>query len=220
MRKEFESYSSGLQRYLALAGVSAKSLAPQVADPSAHVKVELEAIAITLGVPVRIFTGSEQARLASVTDEKTWNKRIKRRRENYLTPFVVRPVIDRLIAYKILPFVESYNVEWEDLNTPTDEDKASVVERITNALAKYIAGGVDQIIPPREFLVNILKMDPEEVDEILEAAEELISEEELKADEEKELMAEQAAAFGMQATTISKDGAQFAQPVPQPVPTQ
>jgi len=218
MRKEFESYSQGLQRYLALAGVSAKSLAPQVADPSAHFKSELEAIAITLGVPVRIFTGSEQAHLASTTDETTWNRRIGRRRTNYLTPYVIRPIIDRLIAFGVLPVVESYKVDWEDLNTPSDDDRAAIVEKLTNALAKYVAGGVDQIIPPREFLVNILEMDPEEVDEILDAAEELIAEEDMKAEEEQKLMAEKAAKMGLQPQSVTKEGgATFAQPAPTPV---
>lgn len=103
MREEFFRYSSGLQRYLALQGVAAKSLAPQVADPSAHVKTQLEAISIALEVPMRIFMGSERGELASSQDSRSWNRRVMRRQNTYITPMIIRPTIDRLIALGALP---------------------------------------------------------------------------------------------------------------------
>lgn len=103
MREEFFRYSSGLQRYLALQGVAAKSLSPQVADPTNHVKTQLEAISIALEVPMRVFMGSERGELASSQDARAWNKRVMRRQNTYLTPMVIRPTIDRLIALGALP---------------------------------------------------------------------------------------------------------------------
>ena len=50
------------------------------------------------GVPYRILVGSEEAKLASSQDKRTWNERVQKRRDNYLTPMVVRPFVDRLIA--------------------------------------------------------------------------------------------------------------------------
>jgi len=180
LRTEFANYSNGLQRYLALTGVTAKSLAPQVADPSKHVQTILENIAITLGVPKRKFLGSEQAQLASGQDAKTWNIRIARRQDKYLTPMLIRPFINRLIEFKVLPTPadEKYNVDWPDLNAVTDEEKAKVAAINTKALATYLTGGVDQLIPPAEFMTLILGIDPEMVDSIMEAAEEFMKEQE------------------------------------------
>lgn len=184
LREELEAYQNGLQRYLALAGVTAKELAPQVADPTGHVNNQLKAIAIALSIPNRILYGSEEAKLASTQDARTWNKRIAKRQEEYVSPLLIRPFIDRLMIFGIIPEVEEYFINWPDLNSPTDEDKAKVAESRTKALAQYVAGSVDQLIPPGEFLGMIMKMDKAEVEAILKAAEVYVVEEEEEEVEE------------------------------------
>lgn len=196
IKQTFEDYSNGLQRYLAMVGVTAKSLAPQVADPKSHVETQLKIIAVTLGIPWRILVGSEAAQLASGQDKETLNARIQKRQENYATPLLIRPFVDRLLALGILPSVETYVVVWPDLDTPTDKDKAEVAGKKTEALAKYVGGNVDHLIPPHEFLTMIMGMDKDEVDAIITAVtkhlEELAEEEatELAAAEEEAEIAE------------------------------
>ena len=194
IRQEFEDYSNGLQRYMATTGLSAKSLAPQVADPTKHVETNMRAIAITLGIPYRIFLGTEEAKLASSQDVKTWNKRINRRQDKYISPLIIRPFIDRLIATGILPAPTdefSYTVDWPDLNAPTDQDKAENAKTIAEALAKYLGGGVDAMIPPAEWLTMFMGRTPQEVERLMEAAEERIDDEDLNEDEEEEVMRQQ-----------------------------
>lgn len=174
-REQMDSYMNGLNRYIALVGMTAKSLAPQVADPSDHVEVQMKLIAATLGVPWRIFIGSEAAQLASSQDMISWNSRINRRREEYISPFIIRPLINRLMDFGPLPLVEEYDIKWEDLNSPTDDEKASVAEKRTNALAKYVQGGIDAVVPPFHYLTIILGMDDEEANAILlEAGDRLV----------------------------------------------
>ena len=85
LRKEIKNYMDGLQRYLAVENLSAKSLAPQVADPTSHVMIQLKTIAISKGIPYRILFGSEEAKLASEKDSDAWDKRITRRQNEYVT---------------------------------------------------------------------------------------------------------------------------------------
>ena len=198
MKKQFEQYSAGLQRYLALSGVTAKSLAPQVADPAKHFETQIKAIAITLAVPLRIFQGSESAHLASSQDEKTWNKRIARRRENYISPLLIRPIIERLIQFNLLPDVDEFEIEWEDLNTPSDMDKADVAAKITEALAKYVQGGVNEIIPTKEYLTTVLDFTEEEAEEFAEAAEKIMAEEAEEAEAAAEAEAEMMEQFNLE----------------------
>lgn len=175
LRTEFDKYSNGLQRYLALTGVKARALEIQVADPNPHVKVQLTAIALSLGCPLRIFLGSEEAKLASSQDAITWNKRLAKRCNNYLTPYVLRPLIDRLIeagAISQPTSEEGYHVEWSDLNTPTEDDKASLAQKRSQALAMYTSSGADTLMPPRQFFIFVLGMSDKEADSILEAAQE------------------------------------------------
>lgn len=175
---EFEKYQMGLQRFIALQGMSAKNLAPQVADPTAHMMAHLKAIAITLGIPHRILMGSEQAQLASSQDVDTWNKRLKRRQDKYLSPCVIRPFVDRLIALGIMPRPaseeEGYMVVWPDLGTPTDSEKADVGLKRAQALAAYINGSVEQIVGMKSFLTLILGMSEEEADACMAEAVELV----------------------------------------------
>lgn len=174
LKEEIDEYMNGLQRYMKLAGITAKPLSPQVADPTAHINSILLAIAITLGIPKRILMGTEEAKLASSQDAKTWNKKVGRRQERYLTPMLIRPFIDRLIDVGILPRPgeDGFQVWWPDLNTSTDEEKANVNLKRTQALSIYISGNVDQIIPPAEYLDLILEMGPEEIQAVVAASKE------------------------------------------------
>ena len=135
---QMDAYMNGLQRYIALVGMSAKSLSPQVASPKEHTETQVRLIAMSLGIPWRILMGVEVGQLASQQDIRAWNRRVARRREDYLSAFLIRPFIDRLLAFGILPKPESerYRIVWSDLNTPSEEDKATVAEKRTNALAK------------------------------------------------------------------------------------
>lgn len=170
MRAAFYAYSNGLERYLALTGVHANALTVQVADPSKHIEVNLDAICISIACPKRVFQGSESAHLASDQDQKTWNKRLSRRQQKYLTPYVVRPTIDRLIQVGVLPQPKEYSVKWPDLNTQDDLTCAQVALAMTQALAAYVAGNVGQLMPPREYLEVVCGFDPEVIDAVEKAA--------------------------------------------------
>lgn len=184
IRKEWEAYTNGLQRFVATEGLHANSLSVQVADPEMHLKVQIQAICIALGCPMRIFIGSEAAQLASSQDTKSWNGRLARRQRRYLTPRVIRPTIDRLIACGVLPTPADgkYCVKWPDLNTPSDNDKADVSLKLTQAMASYTSSGAEAIMPPLEWFTSILGMDRETAQFIVDAAmsaEELMTEPEV-----------------------------------------
>ena len=170
IKDEVEEFMNGLQRWMAVEGMDIESLNPQVADPVNHIESNMRNIAISLGIPYRIFLGTEEAKLASAQDVRTWNKRVSERQENYVVPFVIRPFIDRMIVFGVLSEPKEYAVDWPDLNAPTDEDKANVAKLLTEAFSKYVAGGVDNLIPPMEYFKTVIGMTQEEVDAIEKAA--------------------------------------------------
>jgi uncharacterized protein len=176
IKEQVQNYMHSMQRYLTLDGTSAKSLQPQVADPKGHLDAQITAIAITKGYPKRILMGSEEAKLASSQDVKSWNKRVSVRRENYVTPMVLRPFIDRLMALRVLPTIEEYFIVWPDLESPSDIEKAEVADKKTQAMAKYVAGTVDELMPPEVYFDMVLGMSPEEIDAVIAAAKTYISE--------------------------------------------
>jgi hypothetical protein len=189
VRDAVMDYKDGLQRYLAIEGVTVKSIAPQVVDPTPQINAILEAICIKLGVPKRVFMGSERGELASTQDKDTWNERLSHRQQMYITPRIIVPFIDRLIAMKILPEpADGYRLRWPDLNAMDPKTESEVALRKTEAIVKYVSGGADQLIPPPLFLTRILGVDESEAEEMIEAAEQYMVEKEPTTEE---LMAEQ-----------------------------
>jgi len=184
LKEELTSWSAGLERYLKLTGMTAKSMDPQVANPEKHINSHMRYIALAMDVPYRIFIGTEEAKLASTQDMKAWNKRLAKRQNTYLTSQVISPLIDHLMLLGILPEVEEYFVEWPDLNTPSDKDKAEVASLQVDALAKYMQGDVDQIVPPKEFFMMFLGKTEDEAEELVKAAKIYIGELDTRRTEE------------------------------------
>jgi hypothetical protein len=171
MREAIEKYMNSLQRYIALEGFSAKSLAPQVVDPSAQIDKQIEAICILLGIPKRIFMGSERGELSSGQDDSTWNDRVMERQNNYVTPRIIVPFIDRLINLGVLPEPERYCVDWPDLNTTSEQEKADVGAKQTEAMAKYVGGNVDMLIEPMSYFTMVLGWSEEDAQSAIDATE-------------------------------------------------
>ena len=194
-KEEMEEFMNGLQRYIATTGMSVKSLTVQIADPRPHTEVQMQLIATSMGVPWRMFIGSEAAELASSQDSVSWNKKLNRRCGQYITPFLIDPLIERLVKLGCLakPAEENgFTVEWEDFNSPSDQNKAEVAAKRMEAFSKYVAGGVDLLIPPREFFTLEMDYTDEEAEQIISASEERQVEVEEPEDERKELETERS----------------------------
>ena len=171
MREEFDTYSNGLQRYLALTGVTSKSLSPQVADPTAHFLNIVKYICITLGVPHRIFMGTEAAKLAAAQDSMLWNRRVSKRQNEHCTTGIIRPFIGRLQAMGIMPESEKWEANWPNLDELDERNAAAVAQIRTNAMGTYITSGASQLIPPQQWLTLVMKFTNEEAAGILADAE-------------------------------------------------
>lgn len=166
-----------LQRHLAVAGMTAKTLPPNVQDPTAFVNVFIECICIFLGCPVRVFKGSERGELASSQDDSSWNDRLRHRQIFYLTPKVLVPFIDRLIQAKVLAEPKGYSVVWPDLESLSDKDKAAICLQLVQAIQAYIAGQCEDIITPLDLLTEVLKFPLEKARQIIENAKQAQEEE-------------------------------------------
>lgn len=171
IRSEFVKYTEGLQRFLALSGVQAKQLMPTVASPKDHFEVQMAALCVGEGVPLRKFLGSEEGKQAADQDAISWNKRVRRRQLLYVTPYIIEQFVELLIAAQAVPEpADALKIEWEDLNEPSDGEKATTANTRMDAIQKYVASGADTLIPPEFFLTLILGFTEDEAQSMLEAA--------------------------------------------------
>lgn len=164
VRQQFDDYANGLKRYLATTGMSVKSLAPQVSDPSNHLANQVMLICATIGVPVPIFLGSEQGHLASMQNTEAWNRRLSRRQNQYVWPMLIQPFVNRLIACGVLPQPKSYGATWNDLNSLSDKDKSTIALKKAQAVLQYVTSGSFAVVPPKRFLTEILGLTKDEAE--------------------------------------------------------
>lgn len=172
IKDEIENYSTGLQRYMRLVGMQAKSLAPQVADPASHLYQQYLSICSTIGVPIKVFMGSEAGQRAGESDTVMWNRRINRRQNRNLAPRLVRPFIRRLVDMGVVRPTKNnrFFVNWRDLNALSDKDKADVALKRAQSILQYVTSGSSKLIAPREFFVLVLQMSGDEADAVIKAA--------------------------------------------------
>ena len=53
----------------------------------------------------------------------TWNKRVIKRQHDYVSPMVIRPLIDRLIEMGVLSEPKEYEIKWPSI---VDESEMSM----------------------------------------------------------------------------------------------
>jgi hypothetical protein len=178
LETEMDAYIHNMQRYFRVQDIDIQQMTVQVADPTAHVDVQLTAISSQTGIPKRIFTGSERGELASSQDEINWNVKIDERRTNFLSPMVVRPFIDKLILTGVLPKPKDrYSIEWPTLFEPSDDKQAETAKIKSDALSTYAkALGADTIVPPEMFLRDILGWTEEKIQQANEIVGKLVKE--------------------------------------------
>ncbi len=172
LQEDVQKFVNGLQRVLTLVGFTAKSLAPQVASPTDQIQAQLTIIAITYGIPLRIFMGSEAGQLASAQDVKNWNRRLKLRQKGYIQNYMLRPMVNRLIAVGAIrppkAGPEKYKVFWPDVNIPDDNEQSQIADRLAAALMKYRMSGAYSVMKLATFLREVLHFTPDQVAVMIE----------------------------------------------------
>lgn len=188
LRSMLEQRNNGLQRDIVTTGMSAKTLAPQAVDPTPYIAVQMEAIAIQLGCPLRVLKGSERGELASTQDDSNWDDRVMGRCTGYVTPRIIVPLVDRLIMAGALPVPEGYTVEWPDFESLSKKDKVTIASAQTTAMTAYIQGDGQSLVQPQDYLTSVLGFKDEEVEAWLAAsakvAEEHAADQQAVADEQ------------------------------------
>ena len=179
VKDQIEQYMNTLQRYFTTAGMTVKSLAPQVVDPTPQIDTQIEAICVEKAIPKRIFLGSERGELASSQDMRTWNGRVTFRENRYLSPKVIAPFINRVIWLGIISQPKSFKIIWPDLNSLTELEQATVAVQRTEALSKYVMGGVENLLNPIHFFTIVLGLTNDEATNLLE---------EVRATDESEML--------------------------------
>lgn len=198
LQDQIKEFEHNLKRVLVNEGVEYKSLEQQIADPSAHVDVQIQMISAVTGIPKRILVGSERGELSSAQDKQEWISYVTSRREEQNEPGILRPFIDHLIEYKIITPHKSneYTVVWDKLFSLSDKEKVELGKNRAIALKEYSTNPAAQYMFPLPiFMKFYLGMDDNQVSFI---------EEYNKENRDKELSIEEIAELGAKARQMER----------------
>lgn len=191
LQDEIEAYVHGLTRYMKFQNIEAKAV-PQpgtTQSPKDYVDMQVSFISANTGIPVRILLGSERGELASSQDERAWQARVVERRNEFATPVMLRPLIDQWIKLELLPepLEGEYKIDWPPVEETSELERMSIAEKKVLVMKAYVESGLDVLMAPATFMIEVMGMEPDEAQEILEEAMKLIEEEEAEKAEDIEM---------------------------------
>jgi hypothetical protein len=190
LKEQYDEYEHDLRRILVNEGVELNALAQQIADPSTHMDTQLKLLSSETGIPVRILSGSERGELASSEDRSEWLSYVQTRREEHAEPCIVRPFVDALIKYGILPEPEdNYTVKWSELFAQSEKMRVDIGKSRANAIAEYTRNPMAiEIIPPSVFMEKCLGLSEDDVEWVYSVRESEMEEEVKKMKEMQDIL--------------------------------
>lgn len=133
-------------RFFRLGGVEVGQVGTsEVVDPTGPYDVSLQGVSAGTRIPQRVLVGSAQGELsAAIEDTRQWFGQVADRQELFAEPDVLRPFINRLVWYGILPAPTSgaYDVgvrdedgefKWPSLFELTDLERSQIAVNYSNA---------------------------------------------------------------------------------------
>ena len=132
---EIEEYMHNLKRYIKTKGVEVNNLGSDEVKIDGPFESTMQLISGTTGIPTRILMGSERGQLASQSDDKNFNARVKERQQSYGAPVILRPFTDKLIKNGAFGTDDiEYKVKWPDVSTLTEKERADVAARFAQGI--------------------------------------------------------------------------------------
>jgi hypothetical protein len=160
--QQLDDYLHKMRRSLLTRGITAKNLGSQVANFKGPMDAIISQISAGTGIPQRILMGSERGQLASNQDRDNWAERITDRRNAFAGPLVVRPFVDRLIEYGVLPKPSKYEVRWPEIKNLDVLQRAQVA----SIWAKLNQDAGERVIEGNEIRDRLLDLPPIAFEEI------------------------------------------------------
>lgn len=193
LTKEVQEYLHQMTRMIKTKGIDVKPINHAIHSPKDHGALCLDLISGSVGIPKRILIGSEAAKLASDQDENNFDNRVSERQTNFCEPMILRPLLEIFKACGFMKVPEEFKVDWPSEDTLSDKDKADIADKLTKAIVSYAnSPEADHIIPPKQFVEDVIGMDYQE-----DAIDELMKEEEAEMEEQrKQFAAEGLDEFG------------------------
>jgi hypothetical protein len=126
------------------------------------------------------LVGSERGELSSAQDTLEYKIYVKSRREDFAEPRIIRPSINQLIKYGILPMPKDgrYTVKWSDLFAVSEADRVKIGLDRSTSIKNYTSSlSAEAIMAPKDFLKFGLGLLPGDIEGVAQGMDENLLEE-------------------------------------------
>lgn len=129
-----------MQNYIKTFNTDIEVIGGEEVDPTGVLESIDKSIAGQTGIPRRILNGSERGELASSQDKASWYGRVANRQNQFAGPMELRPTIDRLRVFGVVPqpLNGTYVIKWPNLfelneveQSEVWNNRAEAIERIS-----------------------------------------------------------------------------------------
>ena len=136
---EVQAFTNSWKDAMRLSGVNAKVLTTQHADPVGTVRVALQAISGSTGIPIRILTGEGAGQLAGNEDKESYNQLISDR-QNLLCGGWLNGVLEILENAGMLDVPDKAIINWPVATALNERDVAEIRMKEGEAFSNVMTG--------------------------------------------------------------------------------
>jgi hypothetical protein len=165
LRTEVKNFTDGMQNYMRLNGMSAKSLSSPHQDPQSTADTILKEISAYTGLPIRILTGEGGGQYSGNEDKQSFNTIVSDRQGQICEPWL-NNVLEILDDAEMIELPDNYSITWPlDESTSEKEksevmlNKARALELLSKALAGPMGGGLEGEITNEQAITEILGLE-------------------------------------------------------------
>lgn len=129
LRENVRRWYHGLEPILRTQGMEdIQNLGGADIDPAPIVDPNIEALAARTGIPQKVLKGNESGEVAGSQDLREFYGKIQERREQFVTPHIVRALVQRLIDLGVLdaPSGGDFAVEWSPLAQEDEQEQSEI----------------------------------------------------------------------------------------------
>jgi hypothetical protein len=168
-----EQFNNDLLDYFGIPGAKVRAIPPMTADPSGVFKMIMHDLSMGSGIPQRILFGEGPGDRAGFQDKASYNQLINDRQKSFCNNLVVQTLSAfQTVGYLDLP--EDYVIKWPAMEAMDELTIADVNNKDadtklkeTQAITLYAgAPGADDLVPPEVWAVEVMDLDPEDVDKV------------------------------------------------------
>lgn len=151
---QIDALRHGQDSIIKTRGITSKILAAPVVDMADNIMTLLRAIGASHGIPARVLSGSEEAKLAGGQDDGNTNDRQTERWGNYATPQLSGFIL-YLAENGYFPVPERLTVKWPEIEEHTEVEKASIASSMALANLNQINAGDTEILTSMEMRTEL-----------------------------------------------------------------